>query len=89
MALHKRGLLNRIGGVYVVITFYYFAYTVKSCEKVFSMPDHRNNLRRIVEEWANGSSNPLTYLGVGQGDPASQELELRDAVAEVLEHFVM
>ena len=85
--LHQCGLLAGIGGAYVVITFYYFAYTVNSCEKYFSQPEHRNELRTIIEACASSPSNPLVYHSIGQGDPAAQELELRNAVADVLEHF--
>jgi hypothetical protein len=85
--LHKRGLLDGIGGAYVVMTFYFFAYTVDSFESHFSQPEHRQDLRAIIEECAKSPANPLAgYVG-GQGDHVSQEREFSGAVAEVLEHF--
>jgi len=85
--LHKRGLLDGIGGAYVVMTFHFFAYTVDSCESYFSQSEHRQDLRSIIEECAKSPANPLAGHVGCQGDHTSQEMEFSDAVAEVLEHF--
>lgn len=85
--LHKRGLLDEIGGAYVVMTFHAFAYTVDSCESHFSQSEHRQDLRAIIEECAKNPANPLAGHVGCQGDHTSQERELSEAVAEVLEYF--
>lgn len=84
---HKRGLLVGIGGAYVVFTFYYFVATVASLERQLSQSEHRETLLAVIDQCANHPSNPLAGPGTRHGEPTSQELELRDAVAEVLERF--
>ena len=85
--LHKRGLLDDIGGLSVVMSFHAFACTVERFESYFSQPEHKHDLREIIDSCANRPDNPLGGRGVRQGDHTSQDLKLRDAVAEVLEHF--
>ena len=85
--LHKHGLLDGIGGAYVVFTFYFFVATVASLECQLSQPEHRDALLAVIDQCANRTNNSLAGPGARHGEPTTQELELRDAVAEVLERF--
>jgi len=85
--LHKRGLLDGIGGAYVVITFYFFVATVASLERQLSQPEHREPLLAVIDQCANHPHNSLAGPGAHHGEPTARELELSVAVAEVLERF--